>query len=81
MTITELKADILYKPCSPESLGFKNTDELPDLQDVIGQPRALRALELGSEVSSPGYNIFILGIPGSGRTTLTQEYLKRMMSI
>jgi len=73
----ELPAGALSRRCDPASLGFSTTSDLPDLQEVIGQPRALRALELGSEVSGPGYNIFVLGQPGSGRTTLSQEYLLR----
>jgi predicted ATP-dependent protease len=73
----ELPVGALSRPCDPAALTFETTDELPDLQDVIGQPRALRALEMGSEVSGPGYNIFVLGQPGSGRTTLSQEYLQR----
>jgi predicted ATP-dependent protease len=77
MRKAELKANQLSRPCDPSSLGFQTTDELPDLQDVIGQPRALRALELGSELTGPGYNTFVLGSPGSGRTTLTLEYLQR----
>jgi len=75
--LAELSPGELHRTCDPASLPFETTAELPDLQDVIGQPRALRALELGSEVSSPGYNIFVLGVPGSGRTTLSQEYLQR----
>jgi len=67
----------LSPPCDPQQLGFATTAQLPDLQDVIGQPRAFRALELGSEVRSIGYNVFVLGIPDSGRSTLTREYLKR----
>ncbi|MBN2148603.1 MAG: AAA family ATPase [Anaerolineales bacterium] len=73
----ELSARALSRPCNPKSLGFSNTAELPDLLDVIGQPRAFRALQLGSELSSPGYNTFVLGLPGSGRTTLSKEYLER----
>lgn len=76
-SLHELPVTALSNRCLPGKLGFQTTDELPDLQDVIGQPRALRALELGSEVDGPGYNIFVLGIPGSGRTTLSQEYLMR----
>ena len=60
----ELPAGALSRPCDPSSFQFETTNELPDLQDVIGQPRALRALELGSEVAGPGYNIFVLGQPG-----------------
>lgn len=77
LPVSELDAGALSRPCDPSLLGFKSTDELPDLQDVIGQPRALHALELGSEVTGPGYNIFVLGSPGSGRTTLSLEYLQR----
>ncbi len=73
----ELLPSTLQRPCEPASLGFKTTDELPDLQDVIGQPRAIRALELGTEVTGPGYNVFVLGFSGSGRTTLSREYLER----
>ena len=73
----ELPVPALRKRCDPALLKFSTTDELPDLQNVIGQPRAFRALELGSEVSGPGYNTFVLGLPGSGRTTLSLEYLER----
>jgi lon-related putative ATP-dependent protease len=73
----ELSAAQLYHPCDPTSLKFNTTSELPDLKTVIGQPRAIRALEMASEVSGPGFNIFVLGQPGSGRTTLSQEYLVR----
>lgn len=73
----QLSASELRRSCDPSSLGFENTNDLPDLQEVIGQPRAIRALELGSEVAGPGYNTFVLGVSGSGRTTLSLEYLQR----
>lgn len=73
----ELSFTDLLHSCDASQLGFQSTDELPDLQHVIGQPRAVRALEFGSEVSYPGYNIFVLGLPGSGRTTLSLEHLRR----
>ncbi len=73
----ELTSDQLTRLCNPDSLAFTTTNELPDLQDVIGQPRAFRALALGSEVGGIGYNIFVLGVPDSGRTTLTRNYLQR----
>lgn len=73
----ELSIANLYRSCDPTLLSFSTTDELPSLSDVIGQPRAFRALELGVEVDGMGYNIFVVGIPDSGRTTLTQNYLRR----
>lgn len=74
LTPAELPPGALSLPGNPAKLGFKTTDELPDLQDVIGQPRALRALELGSEVGGTDYNIFVLGLPGSGRTTASLTF-------
>ena len=75
--LTELSPEELNRQCDPEALPFEDTDGLPDLEEVIGQPRALRALELGSGVPGHGFNTFILGQPGSGRTTLSREYLER----
>lgn len=36
---------------------------------IIGQDRALRALRMGAEIQAPGYNIFVTGNPGTGRTS------------
>jgi lon-related putative ATP-dependent protease len=73
----ELSPEALHNPCDPDDFDFETTDELPSLEKVLGQPRAFRALEMGSEVAGPGFNIFVAGLPDSGRTTLTSEYLKR----
>ncbi|HEY43787.1 MAG TPA: AAA family ATPase [Anaerolineae bacterium] len=78
--IAKLNLDDLHHTCDPSSLGFKTTDELPTLTEVIGQPRAFRAMELGTEVLGPGFNIFVLGLPGSGKTTLIRQYLERKAS-
>lgn len=75
--INPLPASALRNTCRPESLDFETSADLPELDFIIGQPRAIRAMELGSEVTGQGYNIYVIGIPGSGRTTLSQEYLKR----
>ena len=72
-----LPPESLQHRCDPGILNFKTTAELPGLEKVLGQPRALRALELGSEVSGPGFNIFVSGLPDSGRTTLTKDFIKR----
>ena len=58
--VIALDLDTLHRACDPKSLGFKTTDELPALTDVIGQPRAFRAMELGTEVLGSGFNIFVL---------------------
>lgn len=44
--------------------------------EIIGQPRALKALTLGTEIRSRGYNIFVSGGSGTGRTTAIRAILK-----
>ncbi len=66
----------LRRACDPATLSFETTDELPRLGAVIGQPRANRAFELGSDLHGGGFNIFVLGLPASGRTSLSREYLE-----
>ena len=71
----ELSAPQLRRVCDPSSLGFETTASLPPLNEVLGQPRAVSALAFGTDIASQGYNLFALGLPGSGRTTLIRDYL------
>ena len=58
------------------SLGFRTTDELVCLKQLIGQRRAVNAISFGLAVEKKGYNLFVSGDPGSGRTTYTLEEMK-----
>jgi lon-related putative ATP-dependent protease len=44
---------------------------------IIGQPRAQMALEMGIAIRAKGYNLFVSGDSGTGRTTAIMEMLKR----
>jgi lon-related putative ATP-dependent protease len=48
--------------------------DLPQTE-IIGQPRAIRALEMGMGIRAKGYNIFVSGPPGTGRTTAVKRLL------
>ena len=72
-----LSPDLLTHPYDQNTLDFETTADIPALNKVLGQPRALRALEMGSEVTGPGFNIFVSGLPDSGRNTLTLDYIKQ----
>ena len=41
-------------------------EELQPLQIIIGQERAIRALEFGLAIQDPGFNIYVAGLPGTG---------------
>jgi lon-related putative ATP-dependent protease len=54
---------------------FDTTDKVVPVQGTIGQDRAMKALKLGLELYSPGYNIYVSGLVGTGRTTTVKELL------
>lgn len=67
----------LYHGCEPDSLGFATTADMPPLEGHIGQDDALAALEFGTGVTHEGYNLFVLGRAGSGRTSSVRRILAR----
>lgn len=60
----EVPVEKLRWQCDPEALGFNTTDEIKCCDEIIGQERALKAIKLGLDVKSPGYNIFVAGFTG-----------------
>lgn len=66
----------LHRPCLPESLGFDTTEELEPLSGEFGQDDAMAALSFGLAMAESGYNIFVLGEPGTGRTTMVRRAVR-----
>ncbi|MFQ5654227.1 MAG: Lon protease family protein [Planctomycetota bacterium] len=62
--------------CDGEGFPFEDTSEVEPIREIIGQERALGALQLGLELAAPGYNLFVCGLTGSGRTTTLQVHLR-----
>jgi len=71
----ELPPKNLYAVCDPTTLGWKTSAEAPSLDTIIGQERAVRALRFGLDISKKGFNIYVSGHPGTGRTTAIERYL------
>lgn len=59
-------------------LGFEDTSELEPLTDIIGQERAVEALEFGLSMKSPGFNLYVSGPIGTGKATLVRQMVKRL---
>ncbi len=74
----ELTPDDLTWVCDPALLGFADTSQADQPVGVIGQERALAALDLGLNIPGDGYNIFVMGMPGTGRTSLTRAYAEKV---
>ncbi len=73
----ELTAEEVRRVCDPESFDFETTDDLPTLSQIIGQPRVVEALDFGVSMASHGFNVYALGLPGSGKTTLVTRFLRQ----
>ena len=74
----ELTADQVWNPCDPEIFDFDTTDSLPGEVVIIGQQRAVDAIDFGVDIASFGFNIYALGYTGTGRTTTLRTYLDRI---
>ena len=67
--IYELDYTKLKNVCSPSDFNFQSTAELTPLEEIIGQERAVKAFEFGLAVKMKGYNIYMCGPSGTGKTT------------
>ncbi|MCL5028464.1 MAG: AAA family ATPase [Bacteroidetes bacterium] len=76
----ELKPEDLRWRCSPEVFAFDSTIDLKPIEGILGQERALKALRLGVDLRSPGYNIFIAGLSGTGKATTVKKMLETISS-
>ena len=65
----------LRRTVDPANLGFKTTAELEPISGLIGQERALKAIQFGAGMPSNDYNVFVLGPPASGKSTAVKQYL------
>ncbi len=73
LSAKELSYSVTYSPKK-----VKCSDDFTRIEGIIGQQRAIDAIKMGLQVDSPGYNIFVTGIPGTGRTTAISHLLKQL---
>ena len=74
----EVPAERLRRICDPSSLGFRTTEGLKPVEGIIGQARAIRALQFGLAIQEHGFNIYVAGLPGTGRTTAVKAFLEEL---
>ena len=64
--------------CDPAQLPFETTEEVQPLEGTIGQDRAVRALTFGLEMHGNGFNLFVAGPRGTGRSSTVDAYVRRL---
>lgn len=74
----EVPVEKLRWRCDPSSLKLNSTDDVEACEGIIGQKRAICAIKLGLEIKSEGYNIFVTGLVGTGRTTTIKLLLEKL---
>ncbi len=72
-----LKSDELRAGCDPKGLPFGSTEELPSIDSMIGQDRAMSATTFGIGMRHTGYNLFVLGPSATGKSTTMRRVLAR----
>ena len=72
----EVPPERLVWTCPTDCLKFDTTDDLPASDGIVGQSRAVDALNMALEIESIGYNVFVSGPVGTGRTTTVKNLLE-----
>ena len=72
-----LSPEQLHTPCDPSVFDFASTAELDDLTTMVGQERAVEALAFATDMPVAGYNVFVLGPPGTGRHSFVRRFLSQ----
>ena len=56
---------------------YQNTSEIEPLDEILGQERAIEAMEVGLKIENSAYNIYVSGHSGTGKTTYTLKALEK----
>ena len=78
MSWKQLSKDDLRLACKLKDVEFDTTAEVPPLDGMIGQERAVKATEFGLRIKQPGYNIFMTGLTGTGKSSYAQSLIKKI---
>lgn len=68
----------LRRRLDPSTLPFETTADVEPLGGLVGQPRVQDSIDFGIEMEGFGYNLYLAGAPGSGRTDTIRDYLARL---
>ena len=79
--VTELDYTQLKGNCFPDEFSFKTTADLEAWKGIIGQERAVKAFDFGLAVKMKGYNIYMAGPSGTGKTTYARYSTEKIAAM
>jgi predicted ATP-dependent protease len=74
--VKELTPEQCRRACPELPFDCRTTKDLIPSNKIIGQDRAVKALQFGLRIRSKGFNIYIAGMPGTGRRSAAEDYVK-----
>ena len=78
MSWNKLKPKELRLKCELDKANFETTETVPPLEEMIGQERAVKATEFGLRIKKPGFNIFLTGLTGTGKSSYAQSIISKI---
>jgi lon-related putative ATP-dependent protease len=78
--VNELSAEKIRLTCDSTFMTCETTEGLAPLKEIIGQERAVRALKFGIGIRDHGFNVYVAGWPGTGRTTAVKNFVEEIAS-
>jgi len=73
---TRLQVDKLKRKVDYTKFEFETTEQVPELTSIVGQERGRQVMKFGLNVHKIGYNIYVAGIAGTGKTTFTNSIVE-----
>jgi lon-related putative ATP-dependent protease len=76
--MNRLKAEELSRVCDPSIFPFETSSGAPLPERFIGQDRAESSMEFGLAIESRGYNIFLAGPRGTGKSSIIEQLVRKI---
>lgn len=74
--LCQLKPEQLRRTIDPKQFDFETTAEVPALSSILGQPRGTKVMQFALHMKQDGYNIYVAGPSGTGKTTFTRSIIE-----
>ncbi|MCX6644424.1 MAG: ATP-binding protein [Candidatus Bathyarchaeota archaeon] len=79
--VNKLPVEKLRRECDANFLQCESTKNLVPLSEIIGQERAVRALNFGLGIKDHGFNMYVAGYPGTGRKTAVKNFVEAQAKV
>lgn len=76
--INEVPVDSIRRICNSQLFEGHTSQEVAPLENILGQERAVKALQFGLEIKGLGFNTYVAGMPGTGKETAIKRFLEEV---